>query len=150
MIGDHHQLPPVVQNIAFQKYSNMEQSLFTRFVRLGVPQILLDQQGRARAEYVVDPYFCNFQFLLELSISQTLILNEISFRIADLYNWRYEQLVNLPHTEVLSEFQRANSGFAFNYQLINVPDFNGVGETTPSPYFYQVYYFSQFSDSVWI
>ncbi|KAK6023673.1 hypothetical protein OSTOST_10532 [Ostertagia ostertagi] len=32
MIGDHHQLPPVVQNQAFQKYSNMEQSLFARFV----------------------------------------------------------------------------------------------------------------------
>ena len=34
MIGDHHQLLPV-KNQAFQKYSNMEQSLFTRFVRLG-------------------------------------------------------------------------------------------------------------------
>lgn len=56
MIGDHHQLPPVVQNIAFQKYSNMEQSLFARFVRLGVPHVLLDQQGRARAEYVLDIY----------------------------------------------------------------------------------------------
>ncbi|GMS80067.1 hypothetical protein PENTCL1PPCAC_2242, partial [Pristionchus entomophagus] len=50
MIGDHHQLPPVVQNVAFQKYSNMEQSLFARFVRLGVPHVLLDRQGRARAE----------------------------------------------------------------------------------------------------
>lgn len=49
MIGDHHQLPPVIKNMAFQKYSNMEQSLFTRFVRLGVPTIDLDAQGRARA-----------------------------------------------------------------------------------------------------
>lgn len=31
MIGDHHQLPPVIKNMAFQKYSNMEQSLFTRY-----------------------------------------------------------------------------------------------------------------------
>ena len=30
MIGDHHQLPPVVKNMAFEKFSNMEQSLFTR------------------------------------------------------------------------------------------------------------------------
>lgn len=30
MIGDHHQLPPVIKNMAFQKFSNMEQSLFTR------------------------------------------------------------------------------------------------------------------------
>ena len=48
MIGDHHQLPPVIKNMAFQKYSNMEQSLFTRFVRLGVPTVDLDAQGRAR------------------------------------------------------------------------------------------------------
>lgn len=48
MIGDHHQLPPVIQNRAFEKYSNMEQSLFTRFVRLGVPCVQLDAQGRCR------------------------------------------------------------------------------------------------------
>lgn len=59
-------------------------------------------------------------------------------RIADLYNWRYEKLYNLPHVEALEDFQVANPGFAFNYQLIDVPDFNGIGETTPSPYFYQV------------
>lgn len=44
LIGDHHQLPPVVKNTAFQKYGNMEQSMFARFVRLGVPTIQLDQQ----------------------------------------------------------------------------------------------------------
>ena len=35
LIGDHHQLPPVVKNLAFQKYSRLDQSLFARFVRLG-------------------------------------------------------------------------------------------------------------------
>ena len=44
MIGDHNQLPPVVKNMAFQQYGNMEQSLFTRFVKLGVPTIDLDAQ----------------------------------------------------------------------------------------------------------
>lgn len=39
LLGDHHQLPPVVKNRAFQKYSHMDQSLFTRFVRLGMPYI---------------------------------------------------------------------------------------------------------------
>ncbi|PAV90727.1 hypothetical protein WR25_12656 isoform A [Diploscapter pachys] len=107
MIGDHHQLPPVVQNQAFQKYSNMEQSLFARFVRLGVPFVQLDRQGRARAD------------------------------IAQLYSWRYKDLGNLPHVQALPQFQAANAGFAFSYQLINVPDFNGQGETQPSPYFYQ-------------
>lgn len=52
MIGDHHQLPPVIKNMAFQKFCNMEQSLFTRLVRLGVPTVDLDAQGRARPGYV--------------------------------------------------------------------------------------------------
>uniref|UniRef100_A0A8D0D224 RNA helicase aquarius n=1 Tax=Sander lucioperca TaxID=283035 RepID=A0A8D0D224_SANLU len=107
MIGDHHQLPPVIKNMAFQKYSNMEQSLFTRFVRLGVPTIDLDAQGRARAS------LCN------------------------LYNWRYKHLGNLPHVQQLPEFQVPNPGLTFDFQLINVEDFNGVGESEPNPYFYQ-------------
>ncbi|CAN0308090.1 unnamed protein product, partial [Scytosiphon promiscuus] len=39
LIGDHHQLPPVVKSMAFQKYSKLDQSLFTRFVRLGTPTV---------------------------------------------------------------------------------------------------------------
>ena len=45
LIGDHHQLPPVVKSMAFQKYSKLDQSLFTRFVRLGTPTV---QVPRAR------------------------------------------------------------------------------------------------------
>ncbi|CAD5223774.1 unnamed protein product [Bursaphelenchus okinawaensis] len=107
MIGDHHQLPPVVQNPAYQKYSNMEQSLFARFIRLGVPSVQLDAQGRARPE------------------------------IAELYNWRYKTLGNLPHVLNHDMFIKCNPGFQFTYQFIDVPDFNGAGETTPSAYFYQ-------------
>lgn len=44
LIGDHHQLPPVVKNMAFQKYSHLDQSLFTRFVRLGTPFVQLNAQ----------------------------------------------------------------------------------------------------------
>jgi intron-binding protein aquarius len=80
LIGDHHQLPPVVQNPAFERYSNMEQSMFSRFVRLGVPTITLDCQGRARP--------C----------------------IADIYNWRYEKLGNLPNVVQDQIFQLANAG----------------------------------------
>ncbi|CAG5126688.1 unnamed protein product, partial [Candidula unifasciata] len=107
MIGDHHQLPPVIKNMAFQKFSNMEQSLFTRLVRLGVPTVDLDAQGRARAS------------------------------LANLYNWRYKKLGSLPHVLVRPEFQLANAGFMFEYQLIDVGDFNGIGESEPNPYFYQ-------------
>jgi intron-binding protein aquarius len=86
----------------------MEQSLFTRFIRLGVPFVQLDAQGRARAE------------------------------IAALYNWRYKALGDLPHILTADEFLQANPGFQYNFQFVDVPDFNGVGESTPSPYFYQV------------
>jgi len=44
LLGDHNQLPPIVQNIALQKYAHLDQSLFARFVRLGVPTIELDFQ----------------------------------------------------------------------------------------------------------
>ncbi|XP_062564583.1 RNA helicase aquarius isoform X2 [Armigeres subalbatus] len=107
MIGDHHQLPPVIKNMAFQKYSNMEQSLFTRLVRLGVPTIDLDGQGRARSS------------------------------ICELYKWRYSKLGDLDHITQWPEYLNCNPGFAYGYQLINVEDFNGIGESEPNPYFYQ-------------
>lgn len=107
LIGDHHQLPPVVKNMAFQKYSHMDQSLFTRFVRLGIPYIELNAQGRARPS------------------------------LAQLYNWRYRDLGDLPYVKENSFFHRANAGFSYDYQLVDVPDYNGKGETAPSPWFYQ-------------
>ena len=54
-----------------------------------------------------------------------------------LYNWRYKNLGNLPHVLNHPDYQTANAGFSFDYQLVNVPDFNGVGESQPSPFFYQ-------------
>lgn len=107
LIGDHHQLPPVVKNMAFQKYSHMDQSLFTRFVRLGIPYIELNAQGRARPS------------------------------IAKLYNWRYRELGDLPYVKEEPIFHRANGGFSYEYQLVDVPDYNGRGESAPSPWFYQ-------------
>uniref|UniRef100_M4DKR9 Intron-binding protein aquarius N-terminal domain-containing protein n=1 Tax=Brassica campestris TaxID=3711 RepID=M4DKR9_BRACM len=107
LIGDHHQLPPVVKNMAFQKYSHMDQSLFTRFVRLGIPYIELNAQGRARPS------------------------------LAKLYNWRYRDLGDLSIVKEAPIFHRANAGFSYDYQLINVPDYEGRGESTPSPWFYQ-------------
>ncbi|PSS26492.1 Intron-binding protein like [Actinidia chinensis var. chinensis] len=107
LIGDHHQLPPVVKNMAFQKYSHMDQSLFTRFVRLGIPYIELNAQGRARPS------------------------------IARLYNWRYRDLGDLPYVKEEAIFHGANAGFTYDYQLVDVPDYRDRGETAPSPWFYQ-------------
>lgn len=58
--------------------------------------------------------------------------------LCNLYNWRYKHLGNLPHVQQLPEFQVPNPGLTFDFQLINVEDFNGVGESEPTPYFYQV------------
>jgi intron-binding protein aquarius len=107
LIGDHHQLPPVVKNTALQKVSKMDQSLFSRFVRLGAPYVELNAQGRARPS------------------------------IAALYNWRYRDLGDLPRVATQPAFLAANPGFAFEYQLIDVPDFLGRGEHESVPHFYQ-------------
>lgn len=107
LCGDHYQNSPVIQNFAFRHFANLEQSLFSRLIRLGIPAITLDQQGRARPS------------------------------IAALYQWRYPKLGNLPHVESLKEFQTANAGFKYDYQFINVPDYKGRGEMEPTPHFIQ-------------
>lgn len=107
LIGDHNQLPPIVKNLTFARYSNLDQSLFARMLRLGVPSILLDKQGRARPE------------------------------IAELYSWRYQNLGNLDHVYHKPMFLSANPGFLHTFQMINVEDYEGRGESTPTPYFYQ-------------
>jgi len=110
LIGDHMQLPPVVKHAAFQKYSHLDQSLFTRFIRLGVPYVLLDKQGRARPE------------------------------ITALYSWRYHgkdrSLGNL-QCVYEGQYKLANAGLAHTFQMIDVPDFKGKGEHCPIPFFYQ-------------
>jgi intron-binding protein aquarius len=93
LIGDHNQLPPVVKNQSFSRYSHYDQSCFARLIRLGVPSIELDKQGRSRPE------------------------------IARLFSWRYDDLGDLGHVSTKDVFKRANTGLALPYQLINVEDF---------------------------
>lgn len=107
LCGDHLQNSPVIQSHAFRHYANLEQSLFSRLVRLGVPTINLDQQGRARPS------------------------------IADLYRWRYTKLDDLPYVQGSEQFIHANAGFKYDYQFIQVPDYKGRGESEPSPHFIQ-------------
>ncbi|KAK3906483.1 hypothetical protein C8A05DRAFT_40677 [Staphylotrichum tortipilum] len=107
LCGDHYQNSPIIQGLAFRQYANLEQPLFSRLVRLGVPTITLDQQGRARPS------------------------------ISNLYKWRYPGLTDLPHTQTDREFLTANAGFRYEYQFIDVPDYKGKGETEPSAHFVQ-------------
>ena len=107
LCGDHLQNSPIIQNMAFRQFANLEQSLFLRLVRLGVPTITLDHQGRARPS------------------------------IAKLYKWRYQSLENLPNVLTGSEFLCANAGFKYEYQFIDVPEYRGAGESQPSPHYFQ-------------
>ncbi|CAH0020194.1 unnamed protein product [Clonostachys rhizophaga] len=107
LCGDHFQNSPVIQGMAFRHYANLEQSLFSRLARLGVPTVMLDKQGRARPS------------------------------IASLYQWRYPELDNLPIVRQSPEFLKANAGFRYDYQFINVPDYRGKGESEPTPHFIQ-------------
>jgi intron-binding protein aquarius len=107
LIGDHNQLPPVVKNLSFARFSNLDQSLFARLIGFGVPHIQLNRQGRSRPD------------------------------IANLFRWRYDGLGDLQHVVESQEYRVANAGFAYTYQFINVEDYQGKGETTPTAYYYQ-------------
>jgi len=113
MLGDHNQLPPIIKNNAFQKFSQMEQSMFTRLIRLKLPYDCLSHQGRCRPS------------------------------ILKLFGWRYPYLDNLPFVvpdskkKQVSPYNFENAGFRHEFQFINVPDFNNKGESAPMPHFYQ-------------
>ncbi|EMR11305.1 hypothetical protein PNEG_00334 [Pneumocystis murina B123] len=107
LLGDYKQMGPILKNKAFRYFCNAKQSFYDRLIRLGVPIIHLDAQGRAKNT------------------------------IAELFSWAYGGLANLPNIEKQSEFLYSNSGFLFDYQFINVGDYKGQGETEPTPYFYQ-------------
>lgn len=107
LLGDHKQLPPIVQHQGLQKYCKFEQSMFSRLIRLGVPSIQLDMQGRSRPD------------------------------IAALYNWRYDGLGDLPQLQQQLMYQKGNAGFVHHYQFVDVGNFQGAGESAPTPFFYQ-------------
>lgn len=85
----------------------MEQSMFTRLIRLGIPYVCLNMQGRCRSS------------------------------LLELFNWRYPSLESLPSVLSDKTFKVANAGFKNVFQFINVPDFDSKGETSPMPHFYQ-------------
>lgn len=106
LLGDHNQLPPVVKNQSLQKYARLDQSLFARLVRLGVPTIDLNAQGRSRPS------------------------------LAALFTWRYKQLGSLSHTAA-GPYVKANAGFRWVSQVVDVGDYGGRGEHEPNPHFFQ-------------
>eukprot|EP00871_Galdieria_phlegrea_P002187 jgi/Galph1/296/GphlegSOOS_G5058.1 len=107
LLGDNQQLPPVVKNIALAKYCNLYQSMYNRFLRLGLSHVTLDVQGRSRSS------------------------------ICNLYRWCYPDLKDLPNITDGTDntYILANSGFRYEYQVLSVGD--EKSESQPFPFFYQ-------------
>eukprot|EP01084_Bolivina_argentea_P201046 343708_1 len=107
LIGDHYQLPPIIKNKTFSIYSKLDQSLFQRLIRLGVPYHLLNMQGRCRSN------------------------------IRKLWSWKYPYNIGDLKCVSENKYLLSNTGFYYDYQFINVNNFLGRGEFQPNPYFYQ-------------
>ncbi|KAH6598803.1 hypothetical protein BASA61_002789 [Batrachochytrium salamandrivorans] len=107
MIGDIVQLPPLVRRNALRNYANLDQSMFYRLVKLGVPTIELTEQRRSRPS------------------------------IAKLSASLYPSMSYLSDSQISKPMRLANPGFAFDSQLVNVEDFLGQGETMPRKDFFQ-------------
>lgn len=114
LIGDHLQNAPIVLMPSLSAYANMDQSLFARLMRLGVPRVLLNAQGRARPS------------------------------LAALWSWRYPGLTSLPSITTpptttdpkssspssSSAFTRANPALKYTSQFIDVGPLHNRGEST--------------------
>lgn len=110
LLGDHRQLPPVITCAALATHTNLHQSLFERWLRLGVPATTLAAQGRARPE------------------------------LAAAYAWRYPVgdavLGNLPRV-LDGPYRLANGGVRHVSQFIDVKPALAAGESAPVSHFWQ-------------
>ncbi|ETI51788.1 hypothetical protein L914_04754 [Phytophthora nicotianae] len=112
LMGDPKQLPPVVKSLALKSYAHFDQSLFTRLLRLGVPRIVLDRQGRSRSE------------------------------LADIYRWRYDDLStgnkttvgDLPRVMSEPEYQTGNAGFSNVAQFVDLSGTSKERQSKPFAY----------------
>lgn len=115
LLGDPHQLPPVVSNNSLKYYSQFEQSFFKRMIRSGISHVILDQQGRCREEFV------------------------------KFFYWIYHEnqqddtpfLSTLPLLKSSPKFKFSNPGLLLNYQFINVENYKGKGEREPYPHYFE-------------
>jgi len=121
LVGDHHQLPPVVQNAALSRGAGLDQPLFTRLVRLGVPHVLLDAQGRCR------PSIARlFSWRYRGGGGQSGGDNSGALRLRDLSCVVPRDLSATGPAAGFSPYDYANPGLAFDFQLID-PNDGGAG-----------------------
>ncbi|CAI5722873.1 unnamed protein product [Peronospora farinosa] len=114
LLGDAKQLPPAVKSLALKNYAHFDQSLFTRFLRLGVPPIVLDSQGCSRSE------------------------------LADIYRWRYDDIFSSEGKPTLGDLSRVKSRREYqtrNVGFLHVAQFVDLSKTSeerqPRPFAYE-------------
>ncbi|KAL5565693.1 hypothetical protein UlMin_028857 [Ulmus minor] len=63
----------------------------------------------------------------------------IEYGFLEVVTWirRYRDLGDLAYVKEAAILHRANAGFSYDYQLVDVPDYCRRGESAPSPWFYQ-------------
>lgn len=104
LVGDHKQLPPVVQDTILQQKSNLDQSMFTRLIRTGRRLIQLSHQGRCRSS------------------------------IGDLFRWRYKDLADMDFISTEKSFLKANPGFRYSAQFIDTGELHSETQPLPHYY----------------
>lgn len=79
MLGDNSQLPPIIKTSMYKSQTNLDLSLFTRFLKNKVPHINLTSQGRARGQ-IVDLYRWRYPLLTDLPVVSTYPPQNKSFK----------------------------------------------------------------------
>nr|CAG4716357.1 unnamed protein product [Naegleria fowleri] len=109
LLGDNNQLSPVIYNKQVELFSNVKQSLFTRFSR-----------------------FIDESKMITLPYDST----EISPNLVPLFKWNYSGIYEYGVMKSSDETMKLN-GFKYNYQMLNVEDYQGQGEIQPYPHMFQ-------------
>ncbi|KAK5669780.1 hypothetical protein QVD99_004160 [Batrachochytrium dendrobatidis] len=107
MTGNAVSLPRYISSNALKYYSNFDQSLFSRLIKLGVPTLTLNVQRRLRPS------------------------------IACFSRVFYPLMRCVPTDQLDLQMKLANPGFVYDAQFINVDQFLGQHETEPRKDFFQ-------------
>ncbi|XP_954844.1 uncharacterized protein TA05355 [Theileria annulata] len=138
LCGDHLQLSPIIQNSSLLRYSNLNQSLFLRLIRLNYPYIQLNVQARSRPEIlnIYSHFYPHQIFTLDGLYPETspASSNKAQDRLPqdkDVLN--VKQLLCKGNLREMIASNLCSLSFQYVVQFIDVEG----EETSPIKYFYQ-------------
>ncbi|EAN30879.1 AAA domain protein [Theileria parva strain Muguga] len=138
LCGDHLQLSPIIQNSSLLRYSNLNQSLFLRLIRLNYPYIQLNVQARSRPEIlsVYSHFYPHQIFTLDglfpegPEVSSTKTKDKVS-QTKDMLD--VKQLLCKGNLKEMMASNLSRLSLKYVVQFIDVEG----EETSPIKYFYQ-------------